>query len=93
MHTIESILANCSHQVSACCQAKALAIDQALLSGTPFSVLGGKRLRCRQDLLRFKLGYDWRLLYQIVPGGYVACALVSRQRFDRELKRRRVIKA
>jgi hypothetical protein len=93
MHTIQSILCNCRHQISACHQAKALGIDQELLSGTPFTALGGKRVRCREGLLRFKLGSDWRLLYQITEHGYVPLALVSRQCFERELKRRRAIKA
>ncbi|MDA7087658.1 hypothetical protein PH586_14805 [Pseudomonas sp. SA3-5] len=93
MHTIATILAKCPHQVNACHQAKALGIDQALLAGTPFTALGGKRVRCREGLLRFKLGSAWRLLYQITATGYAPCALVSRQCFERELKRRRPIKA
>lgn len=93
MHNIQSILSCCQHQVSACHQARALSIDQALLSGTPFTALGGKRVRCREGLLRFKLGSDWRLLYQITATGYAPCALVSRQCFERELKRRRAITA
>ncbi|NNB29179.1 hypothetical protein [Pseudomonas fragi] len=93
MHNIQFILSCCQHQVSACHQARALSIDQALLSGTPFTALGGKRVRCREGLLRFKLGSDWRLLYQITATGYAPCALVSRQCFERELKRRRAIKA
>ncbi len=93
MHTIQTILARCPHQVSTCHQAKAQSIDQALHAGTPFTALGGKRVRCREGLLRFKLGSAWRLLYQITTSGYAPCALVSRQCFERELKRRRPIKA
>ncbi|WP_411391078.1 hypothetical protein [Pseudomonas sp. MPB23] len=93
MHIIQSILASCPHQISTCYQARALGIDQALLSSTPFTVLGGKLVRCREGLLRFKLGSGWRLLYQITATGYTPCALVSRQCFERELKRRRPIKA
>ena len=93
MHTIHSILASCPHQVSTCHQAKAQSINQALHAGTPSTALGGKRVRCREGLLRFKLGSDWRLLYQITATGYAPCALVSRQCFERELKRRRPIKA
>ena len=93
MHTIHSILASCPHQVSTCHQAKAQSINQALHAGTPFTALGGKRVRCREGLLRFKLGSDWRLLYQITATGYAPCALVSGQCFERELKRRRPIKA
>ncbi|MFJ3522540.1 hypothetical protein ACIPO9_08670 [Pseudomonas sp. NPDC090203] len=93
MYTIQSVLSSCPHQISANHQTKALVIDQALASGTPFTVLGGKRVRCREGLLRFKLGSDWRLLYQLTSTGYAPCALVSRQCFERELKRRRAIKA
>lgn len=70
MHIIQSILASCPHQISTCYQARALGIDQALLSSTPFTVLGGKLVRCREGLLRFKLGSGWRLLYQITATGY-----------------------
>lgn len=93
MQTIQTILANCRHHVAACYQAKAIDIDQALSAGTPFTSLGGKRICCREGLLRFKLGSGWRLLYQITATGYAPCALVSRQCFERELKRRRAIKA
>lgn len=93
MRTIQSILANCHHQIGACHQAKALSIDQALQAGTPFTALGGKRVRCRNGMLRFKLGCEWRLLYQVSATGYTPCALVSRQCFERELKRRRAFKA
>lgn len=93
MRTIQSILANCHHQISVCHQAKALNIDQALQAGTPFTALGGKRVRCCDGLLRFKLGCEWRLIYQATATGYLPCALVSRQCFERELKRRRACKA
>ena len=89
MKTIQNILANCPHQVSPCHKAKAWKIDQSLRAGTPFTELGGKRVRCREGLLRFKIGSAWRLLYQTTASGYVPCALVSRQRLERELKRRR----
>ncbi|MBV4532800.1 hypothetical protein [Pseudomonas farsensis] len=93
MHTIQSIIARCPHQVGSCYKSKALDIHRALMAGIPFTVLGGKRVRSCDGLLRFKLGSDWRLLYQVTSNGYSPCALVSRQRFERELKRRRPIKA
>lgn len=92
MHTIQSVLSCCRHQVKVCHQIKAIGIDQALSSGTPFTVLGGKRVRSREGLLRFKLGSEWRLLYHLTTTGYSPYALVSRQCFERELKRRRAIK-
>lgn len=92
MTTIQHILTTCPHQVSPCHQGKAIEIDQALQSGVPFTALGGKRVRCRNGLVRFKLGCDWRLLYMLSEHGYVPHSLVSRQCFDRELKRRRALK-
>ncbi|WP_448646681.1 ParE family toxin-like protein [Pseudomonas mohnii] len=92
MSTIEHILANCPHQVSPCHQRKAIEIDQALRAGISFIALGGKRVRCRSGLVRFKLGCDWRLLYLTGVYGYFPHSLVSRQSLERELKRRRVLK-
>lgn len=92
MNTIEHILASCPHQVSQCHQGKAIEIDQALRAGIPFTALGGKRVRCRNGLVRFKLGCDWRLLYLTSVYGYSPYSLVSRQCFERELKRRRALK-
>ncbi|MEH6800031.1 MAG: hypothetical protein V7681_12105 [Halopseudomonas sabulinigri] len=88
MQTIQSVLSSCPHQIKPCHQVKALSIHQALMSGMPFPALGGKRVRSRKGLLRFKLGANWRLLYRVTTHGYAPCALVSRQAFDRELKRR-----
>ncbi|GAA6131877.1 ParE family toxin-like protein [Halopseudomonas sabulinigri] len=91
MTTIEKILSNSSHQISPCSYAKAIEIDQALRTGTPFTALGGKRVRCRKGIVRFKLGKAMRLLYTVTETGYEAHSLVSRQRFERELKRRRAL--
>ncbi len=88
MQTIQSVLSECPHQVKLCHQKKALSIHQSLMSGIPFPALGGKHVRSRRGLLRFKLGSNWRLLYRLTNSGYAPCALVSRQAFDRELKRR-----
>ncbi|RGP52586.1 ParE family toxin-like protein [Pseudomonas abyssi] len=91
MTAIEKILSNSSYQISSCYYAKAIEIDQALRKGTPFTALGGKRVRCRSGLVRFKLGKGWRLLYALTASGYEPHSLVSRQCFERELKRRRAI--
>ncbi|MFP8966026.1 hypothetical protein ACKC9G_05555 [Pokkaliibacter sp. CJK22405] len=90
MNTIENVLSRCPHQVSLCHQHKALDIDHALQAGTSFTVLGGKRVRSCSHIVRFKLGYAWRLLYIIDAEGFHPLSLVSRQCFERELKRRRV---
>ena len=92
MTTIEHVLTNTPHQVSPCYKVKALEIDQALRTGTPFTVLGGKRVRSCKGVLRFKLGISWRLIYTSGIDGYEPHSLVSRQRLERELKRRRTTK-
>ncbi len=91
MPNIDSIITNSPHQIAPCYQSKAIEIDQALRKGTPFTALGGKRVRCRSGLVRFKLGKGWRLLYVLTASGYEPHSLVSRQCFERELKRRRAI--
>jgi hypothetical protein len=93
MHTLDALFNKSSHLMSACHLAKARKIDRALLMGTPFTALGGQRVRCREGLLRFKIGREWRLIYQLTAQGYTPCALVNRQCFERELKRRRAAKA
>lgn len=87
MITIDEVIAACPHQLEPCYQNKARAIDQRLGAGIPYTALGGKRIRCCKTLLRFKIGLSFRLIYQITEGGYIPCALITRQRLDRELKR------
>jgi len=89
MITIDQVIAACPHQLEPCHQSKARTIDQRLRGGTPYTALGGKRMRCRKTLLRFKIGLSLRLIYQTTEGGYIPCVLITRQRLDRELKRRR----
>lgn len=89
MITIDQIIAACPHQLEPCHQSKARTIDQRLRAGTPYTALGGKRMRCSRRLLRFKIGLSLRLIYQTTEGGYIPCALITRQRLDSELKRRR----
>lgn len=88
MSTIEHLLANCPH-LGSCHREKAIEIDQALRAGIPFTALGGKRVRCRRELVRFRLGSEWRLLYLTEARGYTAHRLINRQSLTRELKRRR----
>ena len=86
MHSIDRILAICPHQVRPCHYSKAIAINQALQAGTPFTALGGKHLRSCKGMIRFKLCRELRLLYQASDCGYVPYALITRQKLERELK-------
>lgn len=89
MQTIQYILQNCSHQVPACHRIKACEIAAALLLDTPYTALGGKQLRCNPNIVRFKLGKNWRLIYLKSAQGLVPLDLVSRQCFEHTLRRRR----
>jgi len=89
MSTIEHVIHQCRQQVPPCHVAKIIAIDKALRNGTPYPKLGGKRIRCRNDLVRFKIGRSWRLTYRetrqktLIPD-----CLMSRQQLETSLKRR-----
>ncbi|HDY97731.1 MAG TPA: hypothetical protein ENH72_04490 [Pseudomonas sabulinigri] len=89
MITIDQVIATCPHQIMSCHQSKAQEIDKALQAGIPYTALGGKRMRCSKNLLRFKLGLSLRLIYRITERGHIPSVVITRQRLERELKRRR----
>jgi hypothetical protein len=91
MNGIEQVIAACPHALHACQRIKAYEIDKAIQTGIPYTALGGKRMRCKQHLLRFKVGAGLRLIYQSTENGASPLALITRQRLERELKRRRSI--
>jgi hypothetical protein len=89
MNTIENLLNHCPHHLCESHIQRAWEIESGLKNGQPYSTLGGMRIRCRTDLIRFKLSPALRLIYQKSPDGYAVVALVTREAFDREIKRRR----
>lgn len=86
MTTIDKVIAACPHQLMRCHKIKARNIDRALQSCIPHTALGGKRVRCSKNLMRFKIGTSFRLLYQTSENGPIPWALISRQRLERVLK-------
>ncbi|GAA5189566.1 hypothetical protein [Ferrimonas gelatinilytica] len=64
-------------------------ITQALIDGQNYHSLGGVRVRCNNNLIRFRLGRNWRLIFRQSPLGYEFLSVVSRQDFETEIKRRR----
>ena len=86
--SLERILKRCPHQVHSCYVTKAHKLHKALLAKVCIALLGGVRLKRRPDLVRFKLGREFRLIYRISEDGFVPVQLMTRQAFDRELKRR-----
>lgn len=89
MNTIETLLNHCPHNLCERHIQRALEIESGLKNGQPYSTLGGMRIRCRSDLIRFKLSPALRLVYKKSGAGYSVVALVTREAFDREIKRRR----
>lgn len=89
MSAIQDLIRTCRQQITPCYKRKILEIDNALKKGTPYPLLGGKRIRCRGDLVRFKIGRDWRLVYREDRNKRLSpYRLTSRQRFEDSLKRR-----
>lgn len=89
MSTLNSLLHHCRQNLCESHIQRALEIEDGLKNGQPYPTLGGKRIRCRSDLIRFKLSPALRLIYQKTEDGYSAVALVTREAFEREIKRRR----
>lgn len=86
---IESIAGMLYRQVAMCHIRKIQAIQGALCEGVCFSQLGGVRVKRRPNLVRFKIGRDYRLIFKQSDAGLTPYKLVTRQAFERELVRRR----
>jgi hypothetical protein len=86
--TLQSIVEHCPHQVHQCYIKKAHKLHEALLAKVCITLLGGVRLKRRPELIRFKLGREFRLIYRMSEDGLEPIQLMTRQAFDRELKRR-----
>lgn len=82
------VIEHCPHQVHQCYIKKAQEIHEALLAKVCITLLGGVRLKRRPELVRFKLGREFRLIYRNAEHGFEPVQLMTRQAFDRELKRR-----
>ena len=89
MSTLKKVLSTSTTQVPSCYLNKALALDQQLASGTPYTLIGGKRLRQCRAFVRFKIGRGLRLIYQSKGGALKPLCMITRQQFDQFLQRRR----
>ncbi len=88
MKTIHQVVIESKHQIPHCYIEQALEIDRLLRAGMSFQHLKGKKIRCNDSLIRFKLGRSFRLIYQLTNNHLDAVSLVSRQNFDKQIKRR-----
>jgi len=88
MNTIQQLFNSTKYQIPACHQQLAKDIDSQLNAGVSFKQLGGKKIRRCSDLVRFKIGRDFRLVYSLKEAKLVPVFIVSRQHFDKKIKRR-----
>ncbi|MBB5187098.1 hypothetical protein HNQ57_001361 [Zhongshania antarctica] len=88
MPSIHHILKNCPHEVPTRHLERAQKLHRQLMDGTPAANLGGCRVKQTPDIIRFKIGRDWRLLYRKYGALLQPYCLVSRQNFEHVIKRR-----
>ncbi len=89
MDTVQTLLFSTRYPIPACHQQRACAIERAIAHGTSFTQLGGQRIAACPELIRFRLGRQWRLIFRDIQGQLIPHRLISRQAFEVELKRRR----
>jgi len=88
MQTLDKIFKNCSYQLASCYLEQANQLHHQLSLGITFNALGGKRIRQNTNIVRFKIGRKWRFLYLIKDRRLIPWCLISRQDFEKTLKRR-----
>lgn len=88
MPSIQKVIKDCPCQPPRCHLEKVRVLHQQLLSGIPYPHLGGKRIRQNREIIRFKIGRNWRLLYLRKAEGIEPYCLITRQKFEQILMRR-----
>ena len=88
MQTLQDVLNTCSTQVPSCYLQKALELDKKLSEGMPYTQLGGKRIRHDPNLICFKIGRGFRLLYLCARGVMEPYCLITCQQLQKILMRR-----
>jgi len=88
MKSLQHILTDCPHQIPNCHLKRAFLLHQKLMSGITFTYLGGQRIKQSPSIVRFKVGRNWRLLYREVEQELQPYCLITRQKFDRAIRRR-----
>ena len=88
MPSLHRILKNCPHEVPMRHLDRVQKLHRQLMDGTPAASLGGCRVKQSRNIIRFKIGRDWRLLYRKQGESFVPYRLVSRQSFEQVIKRR-----
>ncbi len=88
MTSLESIISKCRHQIPECHIQQVFDLHSQLADGVSFHRLGGTRIKQSPHIIRFKIGRNWRLLYCEKGRRLEAYCFITRQCFDRTVKRR-----
>ena len=88
MKSLQHILSNCPHQMRACHIERALVLHLQLAEGKPYLSLGGKRIKQNPEFVRFKISSSLRLIYRDIDHRLEPHSLITRQGFERTVKRR-----
>lgn len=86
--TLLNVFKDCPHVIPTCYQTKSQQLHQQINDGMPYAALGGCRINQCPELIRFKLGRKFRLIYREVDRQLIPYRLISRQSFETLVKRR-----
>jgi len=74
--------------VPICYVNKAILLIELLKKHVSYKKLGGVKIKRRPELVRFKVGRNYRFIFKMKNGLLTPYSLITRQDFDREIKRR-----
>ncbi len=86
--SFEEWLEQSALSIPSCQYNRVLSILFSLQKAVPYTQLGGSKIKRRRNLIRFKLGCDYRLVIKQTLDGFEPYKIMTRQRFQRELTRR-----
>lgn len=86
MCTFNKTLSKLDHNLSNLERQRARLIHLFLAQGKNYNELGGKKLTCAPELIRFKLGRCWRLIYRKKKGTLCFEAVIPRKKLDQFLR-------
>lgn len=85
--TIGSVLKRCSAEPNETVISEVKRIDNEIKAGASFQELQGCILKANKTYVRFKVGMEYRLIYQFTTDGFVPVQLLTRQKFDRWIRK------
>lgn len=88
MQQINSIIKSCSSNLNPSQIRKIQEIHKKISAGANIKRFHGKTIKQKPELIRFKIGQNFRLLYQKNTYGLIPLQIMTRQSFGKFLKRR-----